>query len=188
MYRSVRSVIDSSVTNLSQISAVCAVKELIKSINIWQSYSVMNLDGLLFMDIRDMACNTNLSVSVVTVDCSNVVPSDNKNPTWLRCTETIRTTSLLVSFSPTSCIHWRSIYHVQQIQLQVTHSFTETQNTDRLKQLQQRRLLGRPVPPFRTGLCFTGDVSFFCFATRSPSSLNWSPWNFSTWSESGWIL
>ena len=24
-----------------------------------------------------------------------------------------------------------------------------------------RRLLGRPEPPFRTGLCFTGDVSLF---------------------------
>ena len=35
--------------------------------------------------------------------------------------------------------------------------------------------LGRPKPPFRTGLCFTADVSFFCFATRSPSSLDRSP-------------
>jgi len=29
---------------------------------------------------------------------------------------------------------------------------------------------------------------FFCFATRSPSSLDRSPWNFITWSESDWIL
>jgi len=29
---------------------------------------------------------------------------------------------------------------------------------------------------------------FFYFATRSPSSLDRSPWNFATWSESGWIL
>ena len=40
-------------------------------------------------------------------------------------------------------------------------------------------LLGRPEPPFRAGLCFTADVSssssFFCFATRSPSSLDRSP-------------
>ena len=37
-----------------------------------------------------------------------------------------------------------------------------------------RLLLGRPEQPFRTGLCFTADV-FFCFATRSPSSLDRSP-------------
>ena len=29
---------------------------------------------------------------------------------------------------------------------------------------------------------------FFCFATCSPNSLDRSPWNFATWSESGWNL
>ena len=47
-------------------------------------------------------------------------------------------------------------------------------------------LLGRPEPPFRTGLYSAADVFFF--ATRSPSSLDRSPWNFATWSESGLIL
>jgi len=43
--------------------------------------------------------------------------------------------------------------------------------------------LGRPE--FRTGLCFT--CGFF-FATLSPRSLDRSPWNFATWSESSRIL
>jgi len=36
--------------------------------------------------------------------------------------------------------------------------------------------LGRPEPPFLTGLCFTADVFFFYFfATLSPRSLDRSP-------------
>jgi len=53
--------------------------------------------------------------------------------------------------------------------------------------LDKTGLLGRPEQPFRTGLCFTRDVIFF-FATRSPTSVDRSPWNFATWSESGVIL
>ena len=37
----------------------------------------------------------------------------------------------------------------------------------------QIRLLGRPEPPFRTGLCFTADVSFFFVSPlvlRAPST------------------
>ena len=48
-------------------------------------------------------------------------------------------------------------------------------------------LLGRPERQFRTSLYFAADV-FFGFAKRSPRSLDRSPWNFATWSETGWIL
>jgi len=46
-------------------------------------------------------------------------------------------------------------------------------------------LLGRPEPSFRTGLYSAWQMFFF--ATRSPRSLDRSPWNFATWSESGLI-
>jgi len=49
-------------------------------------------------------------------------------------------------------------------------------------------ILGRPEQPFRTGFCFTADVFFFFSAKRSQRSLDRSPWNFATWSESGLIL
>jgi len=42
-------------------------------------------------------------------------------------------------------------------------------------------LLGRPEPPFPTGLCFTPDVFF---GTLSPRPLDRPRWNFATWSES----
>jgi len=53
-------------------------------------------------------------------------------------------------------------------------SFFEVEENKFRTKLRQHffseKLLGRPEPPFRTGLCFTGDVSFYL-----PSSFVVSP-------------